>query len=293
MHSLGNDFVVLEESRLNASGAVSGANGLSLTPSFVRALADRHRAIGFDQLIVVGPAEQAGVEASLVFYNQDGSRALACGNGTRCVGHYFWKRDSRKEQWHFVCGQEPLFVRRLQPPNIYRLAFPPPRFMGADRQWTASTNRHEASWRELLPAMPAGVSEQAPSLVLSMGNPHAVFFPAQFDQLEDPERLVRAVQTSPLFPDSCNVSFATATSQVVSQSLRVRVYERGVGRVLACGSAACAALSAAYVRGLTPASMPVELDGGTLQVHLELADGVYLTGPVHEVYRGVLTPESL
>ena len=102
---------------------------------------------------------------------------------------------------------------------------------------------------------------------------------------------MRAVQTSPLFPDSCNVSFATAASQVISQTLRVRVYERGVGRVLACGSAACAALSAAYVRGLTPASMPVELDGGTLQVHL--ADGVYLTGPVHEVYRGVLTPESL
>ena len=184
MHSLGNDFVVLEDSCPDvsgeaagaASGAASGENGLSLTPSFVRALADRHRAVGFDQLIVVRPAGQAGVDASLVFYNQDGSRALACGNGTRCVGHYFWKRDSRKEQWHFVCGQEPLFVRRLHPPNIYRLAFPPPRFMGADRQWTASSNHHEASWRGLLPALPAGVSEQAPSLVLSMGNPHAVFF---------------------------------------------------------------------------------------------------------------------
>ena len=300
MHSLGNDFVVLEASRLDVPGASGDSfEELALTPSFVRALADRHRAVGFDQLIIVRPAEQAGVDAALVFYNQDGSRAQACGNGTRCVGHYFWKRDSRKEQWHFVCGPEPLFVRRLQPPNVYRLAFPPPRFMGADRQWTASANLHEASWRGLLPALPEGVSEQAPPLVLSMGNPHAVFFPAQFDLLEDPERFVRAVQTSPLFPDSCNVSFATATSQVISQvisrvisrGLRVRVYERGVGRVLACGSAACAALSAAHLRGLTPASMPIELDGGTLQVHLD--DGVHLTGPVHEVYRGVLTPESL
>jgi diaminopimelate epimerase len=251
MHGAGNDFVIFD----------AREETVPLDGSRVRALADRHRGIGFDQLFRLEPSRRA--DLYLRIWNPDGSEAGACGNGTRCVAA--------------LTG-----ARRIETAAGVLEA-------GSGDGHPVSMGRPRFGWDEIPLAMPMdtlhmpvaweGLTDPG---AVSMGNPHVVFV------VEDPDNVPLAqigpvIEHDPLFPERVNVGVATVTAQ---DSIRLRVWERGAGLTLACGSGACAAFAVARRRRLVEARATVHLPGGDLVIS-ERADGqLLMAGPVTEVFRG-------
>ncbi|MBM9593510.1 diaminopimelate epimerase [Rhodobacteraceae bacterium MCCB 386] len=259
MHGLGNDFVVID--------ARSGAK--PVTPELARALGDRHRGVGFDQLAVVEAAE--GADLGLTFWNADGSTSSACGNATRCIAAWEMARTERAALT-LRTGRGVLAARK------------------EDRLIAVNMGLPQLDWREI------PLAERADTLHLpipgdpvatGMGNPHCTFFvpDAEGADLTAHGRF----ETHPLFPERTNVQ---VTQVVAPDTLRVRVWERGVGPTLASGSSSCAAVVAAARRGLTGRRVTVDLDGGRLEIDWR-EDGVWMAGPTAHVFDGVLTAEWL
>ena len=259
MHGAGNDFVILDT---RGRAAVT-------TPALARALGDRHRGVGFDQLAELRSSEVA--DFHLDFWNSDGSRAGACGNATRCVCDYVMRG---RDQVTLTTARGTLTARR-----------------GADGLISVNMGQPQRDWRDLPLAQDVDMLHlplAGDPVGLGMGNPHAVFF------VSDAEAVALAVvgptlEHDPLFPERCNIEFA---SLIAPDHLRLRVWERGAGITLACGSGTCATVVAAHLRGLTGRRVTVQADGGTLMVDWR-EDGVWLTGPVAYVFDGVLTPAFL
>lgn len=259
MHGAGNDFVVID----------SRGRGAVMTVGLAQALGDRNRGVGFDQLAEITDAE--GADFGLVFWNSDGSQAGACGNATRCVSDYVM-HGLGAEQVSLVTARGGLRAERL-----------------ADGRVAVNLGQPQLDWREVplarevdtlhlpLPGEPVAVG---------MGNPHCVFFVPDAEAV-DLAGVGPGHEHDPLFPQRTNVEFA---SLIGSDHLRMRVWERGTGITLACGSGACATAVAAHLRGLTGRHVVLEADGGRLEVDWR-EDGVWLTGPVARVFDGVLSPE--
>jgi diaminopimelate epimerase len=263
MHGLGNDFVVID--------ARAGAD--PMTPALARALGDRHRGIGFDQLVVLKPGGEADV--TVAFWNADGSRAAACGNATRCVADLLLAEGLGPELTIAVEGHETLRAWRREDGLIAV-------DMGAPRtHWRTIPLAREADTLALpLPGEPVAVN---------MGNPHCVHF---VDTLEGFDWRARgaAVETDPLFPERTNVQFAEV---LATNRIRVRVWERGVGPTLASGSSACAVAVAGARRGLTGATVTIELEGGEIEVDWRTDGHVVMAGPVSHVFEGALDPRFM
>ncbi len=257
MHGAGNDFVIIDSRRREAS---------VITPSLARAIGDRHRGVGFDQLAEIRSAEDADLR--LDFWNSDGSISGACGNATRCVA----------AQVMAETGATSLQMRTAR--GLLRAEQREGRIwvnMGAPiLDWADVPLARAVDLMALpLPGDPVAVG---------MGNPHCIFF------LPDAEAAPVAtrgpeVEHDPLFPQSTNVEFAAL---IAPDHLRLRVWERGAGITLACGSGACATAVAAHLRGLTGRHVRIEADGGRLEVAWR-EDGVWLTGPVAHVFDGQFT----
>lgn len=259
MHGLGNDFVVID--------ARGGAD--PMTPALARAIGDRHRGVGFDQLVVIADSDDS--DAAVTFWNGDGSTAGACGNATRCVASLLMSEG----------------------PVTLRSAF------GVLRAWRAGDGRITVDmgaprfdWRDIPLSREADTDALplpgAPSAV-SMGNPHCVFFVPDlaFVALET---LGPQVEHDPLFPARTNVEFV----QVIDRAtVRARVWERGAGVTLACGSGACAIIAAGVRRGLLDRRVRVVLDGGALDMEWPEGGGVRMTGPVATVFEGEFDAEFL
>ncbi|WP_145108535.1 diaminopimelate epimerase [Cereibacter sediminicola] len=261
MHGAGNDFVVID----------SRGRGAVMTAGLARALGDRHRGVGFDQLAEI--RDHANADFALDFWNSDGSRAGACGNATRCVCDYIM-RDLGRDAVALVTARGRLHaVRRTD--GLVSVNMGAPQLL-----WSEIPLAREVTTESLpLAGAPAAVG---------MGNPHCIFF------VEDAEAVDlagqgAAVETDPLFPERTNVEFA---SLIGPDRLRLRVWERGAGITLACGSGACATAVAAARRGLTGRQVVLEMDGGTLEVDWR-EDGVWLSGPVAHVFEGRLSPEMM
>ena len=258
MHGAGNDFVVID----------SRGRGAVTTPALARALGDRNRGVGFDQLAEIRDAEDADI--ALDFWNSDGSRAGACGNATRCVADLAMRGTAltiRTERGL-------LRAERLADGRVSVNMGPP------QLHWQEVPLAQEADLLHLpLPGDPAAVG---------MGNPHCVVFVPDAEAVDLPARGPQ-LEHDPLFPQRTNVEFASLTGP---DHLRMRVWERGAGITLACGSGACAAAVAAHRRGLTGRRVVLDLDGGQLQVDWR-EDGVWLTGPVARVFDGRLSPAFL
>ena len=268
MHGAGNDFVVLDHRDGRASP----------TPELCRGLADRHFGVGCDQILVIEPARDGALAAYAIF-NADGSRAGQCGNGARCVAVWL-DRDAR------VCGNAHPTTFELQSPSgahavqleadgQVQLDMGQPQFDPARvplAGFSAADEYH---------LTPHGLS--ARFAAVSMGNPHAVI------RVDDVERapvltVGPALQRDAAFPESVNVGFAQRIDAV---HLRLRVYERGVGETLACGSGACAAAVVFMRRGLVERSVRVQLPGGELRVDWPSNDAtVTMTGPAAFVFEG-------
>ena len=254
MHGCGNDFVVLDERRAP----------LGLTPALAAALCDRRLGIGCDQLVSLEPADGAGVFMRI--RNADGGEAGACGNATRCVAALV-AAESGLDRVTVRTVSGALACERLADERV-RVD------MGAPRLgWRDVPLAREADTLHLpLPGGPAAVS---------MGNPHATFFGTDLDAAARGA----ALECHVLFPERANIGFA----QVLARDrIRLRVWERGAGLTLACGSGACAALVNAVRRGLTGRRAEVAMDGGVLEIEWREDGGVSMTGPVTTTFTGTV-----
>ncbi|OIR06188.1 diaminopimelate epimerase [mine drainage metagenome] len=265
MHGLGNDFVVLD----------ARSRPLALSPDSVRRIGDRHRGVGFDQLVVLLPPRQAGADVFMALYNNDGSEAGACGNATRCVARLLMAESGgSRAVIETVSG---LLTAEAAAGGLYSVDMGPARLEARDIPLAQGTD----SLR--LPLAIGGL--EAPCGV-GMGNPHAVFFVTDAETA-DVAGLGPQVEHHPLFPQKTNVEFAQI---LAPDRIRMRVWERGTGITQACGTGACATLVAAARRGLTGRAAEVILDGGSLHIHWRDDNHVLMTGPASLAFAGTLDP---
>ncbi|MEL7464726.1 MAG: diaminopimelate epimerase [Pseudomonadota bacterium] len=262
MHGLGNDFVIIDA---RARGA------RPMTPALARLIGDRRRGVGFDQLAEIYPDGEA--DARIVFWNADGSTAGACGNASRCLARLMMAESGRTEA---TLGTERgLLACRDAGGGLIEVN------MGAPKLgWRDVPLAREMDTAALdLPGAPGAAS---------MGNPHCVFF------VDDAETAPVAKQGPSyehhaLFPERANISFAEVRARDL---IRLRVWERGAGETLACGSGACAVAVAAHRRGLTDRRVTLAMNGGDLVCEWT-EDGVLMTGPTTLVGSATLSPEFL
>jgi len=269
MHGLGNDFVIFD-----ARDAA-----LSLTPALAKAVADRHFGIGCDTIAIMRPGG-ADADTNVQFINADGSDSDACLNATRCVARLLM--DERG-------------LARV------KLATRAGLLIGSDAgkgQVTIDAGKPRLAWDQVPLASQVDTTQfsldlggnSLPVSAVSMGNPHCVLFVPDAEQAPVAQ-LGSKIETLPFFPNRTNVEFA----QVLDQNrIRMRVWERGVGVTLACGTGACATAVAAIRRGLTGRKVELLLDGGSLIIEWREADGhVLMTGPTAMPFRGRLELDKL
>ena len=276
MHGIGNDYVYvncLEEE-------------LPIDPSRLAELvSDRHFGIGSDGLILIKPSETA--DFAMDIYNADGSRAMMCGNGIRCVAKYVYD--------HGMTNMTTVRIETLSGIKEISLAVQNGKAVSATVDMGIPVL---LSHRVDVPLVPGALSDWDPAgiwedisaagqllrmIPISMGNPHAVIFVDDTTSL-DINRWGPAIETSPRFPDRTNVEFVQVTD---SGQARMRVWERGSGETMACGTGACAAAVACALSGRTGRAVEIKLLGGTLNIRWREEDGhVEMRGPATEVFTG-------
>jgi diaminopimelate epimerase len=265
MHGLGNDFVVIDA--INQS--------VFLTPLQIQQLADRHRGIGFDQLLLVEAAATARADFRYRIYNADGGEVGQCGNGARCFMQFVHEHGlTRKEQLQVETLGGPLQLSRETDGQV-TVNMGIPRLEPADIPFLAAT-------RDMI--YPIDVKDGSIDIsAVSMGNPHAVI---RVDAIEHAPvaELGPLLESHARFPERVNVGFMEI---VDADNIRLRVYERGAGETLACGSGACAAVVAGRLQECLSARVKVLLNGGELVVSWA-GEGqpVLMTGPATTVYQG-------
>ena len=285
MQGAGNDFVVLDETR----------RPLGLTPAQYRFLADRHFGVGADQILTVRPAPAEGIDFEYVIHNADGGEVEQCGNGARCFARFVHDKKLTDKATIRVQTKSGVIAPRLTPDGRVTVDMGPPRFEPAAVPFDATGLTPVAQGQgQKWPLALDVQAHKAPVLiaVVSMGNPHAV-------QLVDNVDTAPVLQTGPLvehharFPQRVNAGFL----QVVDRGhVRLRVFERGVGETLACGSGACAAVAAGISLGLLDNEVHVDTRGGRLTIAWSGAstDSVFMTGPATTVFEGQIDiPETL
>jgi diaminopimelate epimerase len=274
MHGAGNDFAVLDlRDGAPPPGAAEAAR-----------MADRHRGIGFDQLLTIEPPASPDTVADYRIWNADGSAAGQCGNGARCVAAWL-VRDGSARARRFAMGSP---AGRIEAEAVadgaFRLAMSVPAF-------------EPARIPLVVPAQAPRYVAEGPFGVLafgaaSMGNPHALIEVAPLVEAPPGAALANTdvggigawLQRSPLFPDSVNVGFAEV---IAPDHIALRVFERGVGETLACGSGACAAVAILVRQGRVARAVRVDLPGGTLHIDWPRDDAaVIMRGPAAFVFEG-------
>lgn len=283
MQGAGNDFVVLDETR----------GRLGLSTAQYRWLADRHFGVGADQILSVRPSPAPGLDFEYVIHNADGGEVEHCGNGARCFVRYVHEKALSARNPLRVKVQQGEIELRMDPDGrvtvdmgapVFELARVPFDASGLQAQTMGNFER----WPLALPG-----SSEAWVSVLSMGNPHAVLL---VDNVDTAPVLALGplIERHERFPRRVNAGFL----QVVSRTqVRLRVYERGAGETLACGTGACAAVVAGIRLGLLDARVDVQTHGGVLTIEWHdspLHDGaVRMTGPATTVFEGEIDVPDL
>jgi diaminopimelate epimerase len=262
MHGLGNDFVVFD-----ARDAA-----IALSPAQAKGVADRRFGIGCDTVVVIGPGG-ADADASLRFLNGDGGEVESCGNATRCIARLLM--DERGLSRVRLSTKGGLLICNDAGKGLVEVDMGPARL-----EWNQVPL---AEQRDTLNFDLDLEGQKLPVSAASMGNPHCVIFVPDAETAPV-TALGPRIETHKLFPARTNVEFV---SLMAPNRLRMRVWERGIGVTLACGTGACAALVAAARKGITGRKGEVVLDGGTLSIEWRESDGhVIMTGPSALVYRG-------
>lgn len=255
MQGTGNDFVLVDGFRYKRFQ----------WPALARAICDRHFGVGADGLVLCLPAEIGDIRMRM--FNPDGSEAEMCGNGIRCLAKYAYERG--------LTRKNPIRVQTAAGERLVSLR------LEHDRVIAATVNMGTPG---LQPVLPLNVSGEALVLTcVAMGNPHAVAFVDSDPEAYALEKVGPLVENSRLFPMRVNFEVC----QVVSPSkLKVRVWERGAGLTLACGTGACAVAVAARLRGAVGDECEVQLPGGSLTVHWSGHGDVLMTGLAETVFTG-------
>jgi diaminopimelate epimerase len=260
MHGAGNDFVLLD----------GRAKPINLSARDARRLADRRLGIGCDQIIII-ERDAAGADAFIRILNADGSESGTCGNATRCVAALLAaETGERRLTIRTIAG---LLPAEILGPGLVEVDMGAPRF-----DWGEIPLNGPADTLHLKLAM-GPVEDPA---ACSMGNPHATFFVDDLTHLQI-ESIGPLLERSRIFPERANIGFALVESP---ERIRLRVWERGAGLTLACGSGACAALVNAHRRGLTLRRAALVLDGGELLITWRADDHVLMRGPAVTSFAG-------
>lgn len=275
MHGIGNDYVYIDTLDRDVKDL----------PSLAVRVSERHFGVGSDGLIVIGASEKADFRMDI--YNADGSRAEMCGNGVRCAGKYVYDKGlTGKSRLSFdtlagikyldltvVDGKVSLVTVDMGQPELEPEKIPV-----------------KAQGRQFVRVDVETSFGRFDAICVSMGNPHAVIFGGDPDHI-DVAAIGREIENSPLFPKRTNVEFA----QVIDGGhLKMRVWERGSGETLACGTGACATVVAAVLTGQADRDAEVSLRGGQLLIKWDENDGrVYMTGPAETVFEGKLFDDRL
>lgn len=285
MQGAGNDFVVLDET----------AGPLGLTPGQYRFLADRHFGVGADQILSVRPSPAAGVDFQYVIHNADGGEVEQCGNGARCFMRFVRERGLTDKAVVRVQTLSGVIAPRMNDDGRVTVDMGPPVFEPARVPFdTAGLDpQPDGGWQTWHLALSADADEPIVAVaVLSMGNPHAVQLVDDIETAPVAEQGPR-IEHHPRFPQRVNAGFL----QVVDRThVRLRVFERGAGETLACGTGACAAVVAGIRLGRLDHRVDVETRGGILTIEWAggEADPVLMTGPAVTVFAGEIeVPDEL
>ncbi|WP_234193009.1 diaminopimelate epimerase [Pseudacidovorax sp. NFM-22] len=285
MQGAGNDFVVLDET----------AGPLGLTPGQYRFLADRHFGVGADQILSVRPSPAAGVDFQYVIHNADGGEVEQCGNGARCFMRFVRERGLTDKDVVRVQTLSGVIAPRMTADGRVTVDMGPPVFEPARVPFdTAGLDpQPDGGWHTWHLALSAEADGPiVPVAVLSMGNPHAVQLVDDVETAPVAEQGPR-IEHHPRFPQRVNAGFL----QVVDRThVRLRVFERGAGETLACGTGACAAVVAGIRLGRLDRRVDVETRGGILTIEWAggEADSVLMTGPAVTVFAGEIdVPDEL
>jgi diaminopimelate epimerase len=265
MHGLGNDFIVID----------SVTSKINLSPAQIRKLADRHFGIGFDQLLIIDAPSSPDVDFNYRIFNSDGSEVEQCGNGARCFAKYVHDRK--------LSARNPIRVQTLSgryeiginADNTYSVDMGVPQFAPSQIPFTAESE--QATYTLEVDGQSLEMS------VLSMGNPHAVLV-VDDTETAPVNSLGPILESHPSFPNRANIGFMQLLGR---NEINLRVYERGAGETLACGSGACAAVVAGIRLGKLDNEVNVNLPGGSLKIYWPgEGQSVILSGPAKTVFHG-------
>ena len=254
MHGLGNDFVILD----------ARESALAMDEARARAIADRRTGVGCDQLILLEPSDVADVRMRI--WNADGGEVEACGNAARCVALLEGGETSIETKGGVI------------------------RASANGRAATIDMGAPRFGWEEIplayamdTAAMPVGWEELQAPFAVNVGNPHVIFFVEDAEAV-DLARLGPLIERDPLFPERVNVNVAS----LEGEAIRLRVWERGAGLTLACGTGACATAVAAIRRKLVQGPVEVRLPGGALTIEWASGGTILMSGPATHVFSGEL-----
>ena len=267
MHGVGNDYIFVD----TALYPIADPQSASI------AWSKPHTGIGSDGLVLIGRGETPDVDFTMRIFNADGSEGLMCGNATRCIGKYVYEKGLTDKTCIRLLTASGMRILNLKVDEGQR------KVKSVTVDMDAPTLENTALFKpENKESLPEGV-------FVSMGNPHYVIFVGDLDKVDVAASGSR-LEHHPCFPERCNIEFA----QVTPGGIRMRVWERGSGITMACGTGACATAVAASVTGRCDRMSRIIMDGGTLEIEWSAEDGhVYLSGPATFVYEGdIELPET-
>ena len=260
MDGLGNDFVIIDQRNKT----------IELSKKEIIKICDRNF-IGCDQLIVV--KENKNLDASLEFFNSDGSISGACGNGTRCVAYLLSKENNKKEinVWTSSATLKSIILNN----NLVETQIGVPKI-----KWDEIPISENKNTKNLgIKILDENKNEHIGGTAINVWNPHVVFFVENINSFNIKE-IGPAIENNRLFPEKCNVTLA----KVINKNLiKVKVWERGAGLTKACGTAACAAAVAGNINGFTKEKTDIEFELGKLSIFIDAKNNIHMKGPVSEV----------
>lgn len=265
MHGLGNDFMVLNGTD----------EKIILSSKQVQRLSDRHRGVGFDQLLLIEKSDDPNFDFRYRIFNADGGEVEQCGNGARCAAKFIAEQGlSQKKQWRLQTARNAIVVR-LEENGLVTVDMGQPIFEAAEIPFITD---------KIAPSYDIDVAGQTHTVaVLSMGNPHAVLLVDNVNTAPVTE-LGAKIEIHARFPKRVNVGFM----QIINRTqIKLRVFERGTGETQACGSGACAAVVAGIRLGLLDEKVLVSLPGGDLIIEWQ-GENVFMTGSAEFSYEGIV-----
>ena len=260
MHGLGNDFVIIDRR----------SNKIEINDNLIQKLSDRRTGAGCDQLITINNPESSNVDVSIDIFNPAGDKAEACGNGTRCVAKILFDENSEKETLKILSDAGTLIAKK------------------AGDEISVNMGRMTTDWKKIPLSekmdplnIPIKVEGFDRGVAVNIGNPHVVFFGKSIENI-NLNQVGPKIEKHNFFPNKTNVEFIEILN---SNTIKMKVWERGAGVTLACGSGACAAVYAGWKKKLIESSAEVQLERGSLHINI-INEEAIMTGPAEISYNG-------